>query len=252
MIKTTVAGALLVSAVADKVYYCPSQKDFDGNGKWNGSGWKMTGPGGMHGRQTYNLLGGYIEFDIDTTHAHTGVNNNLYLISPEKTDFDANVYCDIQGVNKPSCMEMDLIENNGNCVGQTTWHTWPNWKGDCDRGGCGGTKYRKGKTHIKATFAENGWMTVTYDGVEVTMNRHPSDNARKYVQETMGRLGAQIWSSQWVGWVPSGNCGASGDLESSTFGISNLKVYGTILQGPEPSKCQDAIPLVSLNETFLL
>merc|ERR1712232_171092 len=53
----------------------------------------------------------------------------------------------------------------------------------------------------------------------------------------MASKGAQIQSSQWVGWVPSGNNCGRGDLGSSTFSIRNLRVSGTVVQGPQPSKC---------------
>merc|ERR1711945_70623 len=68
---------------------------------------------------SFNLLGGYIEFEMDTTEAHPGVNTNLYTTSPQ-TCCD---YCDIQDNGTPQCMEMDIIENNGNCLAQTTWHS---------------------------------------------------------------------------------------------------------------------------------
>jgi len=218
--------------------WCPSQNDFQIDGaSWNGNGWTMTGGGGVHGKQTFNLLGGYIEFDIDTTAAHGGVNNNFYLVSPDPSYFKASNDCDIQAQGKPACMEMDIIENNGNCLAQTTWHTWPNHNGDCDQGGCWGQKYRHGVTKVRAEFTQDGWMTVLMDGAKVDVSHPvPSSSAHKYVHDTMASKGAQIQSSQWVGWVPSGNCG-SGDLGSSTFSIRNLKVSGSVVQGPEPSRC---------------
>jgi len=233
------AVSLASVSLASAELYCPSQNDFElGGASWNGAGWGITGPGGVHGRQTFNLLGGYMEFDIDTSGSHTGVNNNFYLVSPDPSYFKASNDCDIQAQGKPSCMEMDIIENNGNCLAQTTWHTWPNHNGDCDQGGCWGQKYRRGKTHIKAEFTTDGWMTVFIDGSKVDVTHPvPSENAHKYVHDTMASKGAQIQSSQWVGWVPSGNCGGSGDLGSSTFSIENLRVSGTVVQGQEPPKC---------------
>jgi len=219
--------------------WCPSEKDFaiDG-GNWNGNGWTMTGGGGVHGRQTFNLLGGYIEFEIDTTNAKGGVNNNFYLVSPDQSYFKASNDCDIQAVGKPACMEMDIIENNGNCLAQTTWHTWPNHNGDCDQGGCWGQRYRNGKTQIRAEFSSDGWMTVYMDGSKVDVTHPvPSENAHKYVRDTMASKGAQIQSSQWVGWVPAGNCPGGGDLTGSTFSINNVRVSGSIVQGPEPTRC---------------
>jgi len=221
--------------------YCPSQNDFQMNGnnlKWNGAGWTMTGGGGVHGKQTFNLLGGYIEFDMDTTGAHTGVNNNFYFVSPAPSYFKASNDCDIQGQHKPSCMEMDIVENNGNCLAQTTWHTWANNNGGFDRGGCMGQTYRSGKTKMRAAFSTDGWMTVFMDGSKVDVTHPvPSEASHKYVHDTMASKGVQIQSSQWVGWVPSGNCGGGGGLDSSTFSIQNIVISGTVVQGPQPQKC---------------
>jgi hypothetical protein len=100
----------------------------------------MTGGGRVDGKTSFNLLGGYVEFDMDTSGAHTGVNNNFYTSSPDT----CCGYCDIQANGSPQCMEMDIIENNGNCIAQSTWHTWPNKSGGCDEGGCEGNMYLKG------------------------------------------------------------------------------------------------------------
>jgi len=236
------ANLFALATVASSELYCPTEDDFAMDGKnahWNGQGgWNITGGGGVHGRQTFNLLGGYIEFDMDTSGAHTGVNNNFYLVSPDPSYFKPTNDCDIQGVNKPSCMEMDIIEMNGNCVGQTTWHTWANHNGDCDRGGCAGKMYRSGVSKFHAEFSQDGWMTVTIDGKSVDVNSpHPSEAAHKNVHDTMASRGAQIQSSQWVGWVPSGNCQGGGGLDSSAFSIKNIRISGTIVQGQAPPKC---------------
>lgn len=198
----------------------------------------MTGSGGVHGRQTFNLLGGYIEFEMDTSGAHTGVNNNFYLVSPDPSYFKPTNDCDIQGQFKPSCMEMDIVENNGNCLAQTTWHTWANHQGGCDRGGCYGQKYRSGTSKFRAEFSQDGWMTVYIDGEKIDVTHPvPSEASHKFVHDTMASRGAQIQSSQWVGWVPGGNCQGGGGLESSTFSVKHIKVSGTVIQGTAPAKC---------------
>ena len=46
-----------------------------------------------------------------------------------------------------------------------------------------------------------------------------------------------IRSSQWSGWVPGGDCHGKGSLDSSKFGISNLTIYGSVVQGDEPHAC---------------
>lgn len=201
----------------------------------------MTGGGGVHGKQTFNLLGGYIEFEMDTSRAYTGVNNNFYLVSPDPSFFQPTNDCDIQGQYKPSCMEMDIIENNGNCLAQTTWHTWPNHNGDCDRGGCYGQKYRNGVSKLRAEFSQDGWMTVYIDGEKINVTHPvPSEAAHKVVHDTMASRGGQIQSSQWVGWVPGGNCQGGGGLDGSTFSVKNIKVSGSVIQGSAPPTCPPA------------
>lgn len=219
--------------------YCPQQNDFTSGGNivFNKNGWKMTGPGGVHGKATFNLLGGFVQFDMDTSGAHVNINNNLYTSSPDPSYFPA--YCDIQKNSSPQCMEMDIIENNGGCLAQTTWHTWPNHNGDCDEGGCWGQQYLpKGVFKVRADFSADGWMTVSLNGQKVDVsNPTPSEDAKKYVAQIMQSTGAQIHSTQWQGWVPPGNCGGGGDLSSSVFAVSNLQISGSVVQGTEPTRC---------------
>jgi len=219
--------------------FCPNQNDwtYGGDIQWiSGRGWVMTGAGGVHGKTSYNLLGGYVQFDMNTTESHVTVNNNFYTSSPSPC---CN-YCDIQVGDHPQCMELDIIENNGDCLSQTTWHTWPNHNGDCDEGGCWGQMYQPGthSFHVKAEWSTDGWMTVTIDGnvVQVT-NPTPSNNARAYVAQIMQQLGVQFHSTQWQGWVPSGNCGGAGDLAGSVFSVDNVQVYGSVVQGQTPAGC---------------
>merc|ERR1719215_61975 len=126
--------------------WCPREGDFffDGGASWNGNGWSVAGGGGVHGKQSFNLLGGYVEFDMDSSGATPGMNNNFYTISPDHQYNSHQDYCDGQGPHASSptgtyCLEMDIIEANGNCFAAATWHTWPNRDGDCDMGGCSAT-----------------------------------------------------------------------------------------------------------------
>merc|ERR1711862_149202 len=120
---------------------------------------------------------------------------------------------------------MDIIENNGNCLAQTTWHTWANQDGDCDQHGCRGKMYRSGRTHVKAEFSTDGWMAVYMDGTLVNVNDPiPSEQAQHQVHHNMHTNGVQIQSSQWVGWVPKGRCAIGGNLQSSSFSIENIVV----------------------------
>lgn len=208
----------------------------------------MTGAGGVHGKAAFNLLGGSIEWDMDTSKAHGGINNNFYTVSPDKSYFPK--YCDIQKNDSPQCMEMDLIENNGACFGQTTWHTWPNKNGGCDEDGCYGQFSHGGTFHMKAEFSQDGWMTVSIDGNKIDVSHPvPSKNAQAFVAETMKSKGAQIQSTQWQGWVPKAGACGSGDLGSSVFSVSNVRVVGTVVQGPEPTKCAGSSYTMSSNTT---
>lgn len=233
---------LALAAVASLVVgemYCLTQNDFTGGGNplnWLSNGWSITGGGGVHGKQTFNLLGGYVQFTIDTSRAQGAVNNNFYTSSPERSYFPS--YCDIQPNNSPQCMEMDIVENNGNCLSQTTWHTWPNHNGDCDEGGCWGQAYASGRRTMKASFSNDGWMTVTINGNTVNVNHPwPSNNAKNYVAQQMRNLGVQFHSTQWVGWVPGGNCPGGQNLGGSTFSVDSVIVSGTIVQGGSATKC---------------
>merc|ERR1711862_93012 len=220
--------------------YCPTQDDFGFGGgvTFHGNGWTIQGSGGVHSKTTWNLNGGYVEFDMDTTGAQGGVNTNLYTTSPDRGKLQPTNDCDIQGVGKPTCMEMDIIEMNGNCMAQSTVHTWPNHNGDCDQGGCWSKQRMGGKFHVKAEFSNGGWMSVQLNGQR---NDHytpsPSKNSQNYVVQIMNSNGAQIQSSQWVGWVPAGPCPGGGNLGASRFTISNLVVQGSVVQGKQPTRC---------------
>lgn len=230
--------SLLAFGVASAEMYCLTQSDFDsgGNIQWTNEGFSMTGSGGVHGKHAFNLLGGYVQFEIDTSNAQGGVNNNFYTSSPDQSYFPS--YCDIQQNSSPQCMEMDIVENNGNCLAQTTWHTWPNHNGDCDEGGCWAQQYISGKRTMKAAFSSDGWMTTTTNGQRIYItNPTPSNNAKNYIAQQMAAKGVQFHSTQWVGWVPAGNCPDSKNVDASTFSVSNVIVSGTLVQGSGATKC---------------
>jgi hypothetical protein len=191
----------------------------------------------VHGKTSYNLLGGYVEFQMDTTEATAATNTNFYTSSPDK----CCSYCDIQKNKSPQCMEMDIIENNGNCAMATTWHTDPDHNGGCDEGGCQGHMQLPGKAfQMRAEFSLDGVMKVTLDGQEVHINSPQSDldKAKGIVVTTMQAKGAMFHSTQWQGWVPSGQgCPSGGDLKSSKFSVKNVTVMGVVVQGSVPQKC---------------
>jgi hypothetical protein len=109
--------------------YCPSTNDLTvgyGNANLVDRGWVVAGGGSAATKSAFNLLGGFVEFDVDFSNVPTGVNANIYTISPSFGDsFSQANYCDGQGPNGRWCVEVDWIETDGNCGGATTLHTRP-------------------------------------------------------------------------------------------------------------------------------
>ena len=62
--------------------YCPSSADIAGGGTHIDGGWTEKGPNGVYIPAAFNLLGGYIEFDMDISKTLIGVNNNVYGVFP--------------------------------------------------------------------------------------------------------------------------------------------------------------------------
>jgi len=120
---------------------------------------------------------------------------------------------------------MDFIEANGHCGGQTAYHPQP--------GNSGQTysqyKFRSSKFTMKAVFSADGssmTLTSSQSGTK-TMRINPL-SARKAV----------IMSSLWQGWVPmDGQCGANGDLASSVYTVSNVKIGGPYAKASTPCSC---------------
>ena len=144
-------------------------------------------------------------------------------------------------------MEMDVIENNGKCAMATTIHTFATdgqpGDQDCDRWGCQVSALLPSAVfHVKASFGADGSLSVSLnDGKKMTdYSPYPSDASNAVVVSTMSSVGAAIESSQWSGWAPpgpSGDCPSGGDLDSSVVTISNVTVFGDVVQGPEPTAC---------------
>ena len=59
-----------------------------------------SGSGSLGGHASFNLLGGFVSFDVITSGCQAGVNSNLYTISPTK-GVDGSGYCDIQPNGSP-------------------------------------------------------------------------------------------------------------------------------------------------------
>ena len=232
--------------------YCPSARDLVvGYGSPNifDGGWSQTGGGATATKASFNLLGGSVEYDIDLSKTKTGINANIYSIGPSgisrTTGFTQNNYCD---GSKPAgsswCTEVDWIESNGNCGGATALHTVPGpGTNGCTAWGCKTEYSYNGVSsfHMKVTFGTDGTWTTYRDGKVIS----GSSLSPKMLASDIATLvksystqGAVIYSSQWQGWVPMESCGTSGNLASSTFKISNLRITGTVLQGPTPTTCK--------------
>jgi len=216
---------------APSVTYCPDpaqdfQKEIEpgatGHVTWTSSGWHIKGQRRVSSKASFDLTGGYIEFDMNLTSAIGGVNNNFYLTYPQKPNSGIACYCDSGFTG--GCAETDLTENNGGCFQQTTWHDDANGNDKSGHGGNGNLP--AGVLHVKATWDQ--------DTLNVQVgNNHYSGSGQA---SNMASFGAVIYSSQWVGWVP-GNCGGDGNLQASSFTVSNIRMQGTVKQGPEPRRC---------------
>ena len=164
------------SAPAQKTY-CPSANDFFASSHatqnivlFNG-GWSIHGPGGVGTKAAFNLIGGSAEWDIDFSKTNIGVNGNIYTISPAgipSTGYTASNYCD---GSKPAgsdyCAEVDWIESNGNCGGQSTLHDVPGpGENGCTAWGCALSYHYNGQSsfHMKVTYDSNGVWTTTRNG----------------------------------------------------------------------------------------
>lgn len=210
--------------------YCPNPaSDFvadyvagGGSLQWSSSGWTIHGGARASSKASFNLAGGFMEFDMDVSGAHGGVNNNAYITFPSRV----GSYCDSGGTG--GCAELDFAENNGNCASSSTFHTDPSG-GDHD--GKQSVFPIGNHIHVRASWDQAGnTLDIDVNGHHWTGNGMP-DQLREH--------GAVLYSSQWTGWVP-GQCGGDGNLAASTFSVSNLKIQGTVVQGPEPTKCVPA------------
>merc|ERR1712127_478201 len=108
-------------------------------------------------------------------------------------------------------MELDIIENNGNCLGQTTWHVWGNKDGGCDQNGCYGQYHFDDgcQFHMRTEFGEDGSLTQYKNGQVIEVNGGPSEDEKKPDQAEHGghgrcdcihavdRLGSRRWFVRW-------------------------------------------------------
>jgi len=208
--------------------YCPDpSNDFFaeyGNVQWSSSGWTIYGNARVSSKASLNLVGGFLEFDMELSGAHGGVNNNLYATFPQGGNQGIGSYCDSGGSCSTCCAEMDFTENNGHCFQATTWHTA---RDGSDHDGTAHTGSIGTSVHIRADWTTSNSLSVSVDG------RLSSGDG---FSDVMAAYGAVLYSSQWTGWVP-GSCSGDGDLAASSFTVSNLRIQGSVVQGPEPTKC---------------
>lgn len=238
--------------------YCPAVKDLAspyGSPTLYNQGWSIHAGAAAATKSAFNLLGGYVEYDVDFSGVRTGVNANIYTISPyiSSSGFTQSNYCDGAATGSKWCPEVDWIESNGNCGAQTTLHTKEGTGNNgCTAWGCANSYYYKGRSsfHMKISYAADGTWTTLHDGVTIypsNLSPTPGSSDWSTLSSTYASKGAVIYSSQWVGWVPLSDCGSSGDLYSSTFTIKNLKIYGKVVQGPTPTLCSQ----LYANETMV-
>jgi len=243
----------------DLSLYCPSANDLTvayGSPNLFDQGWSISGGGGVATKSAFNLLGGYVEYDIDISGVPTGVNANIYTVSPRigGDGFRQDNYCDGAASGDKFCLEVDWIESNGNCGGATTLHTIEGPGNGCTAWGCSNTYHYNGRTsfHMRIDYGYDGQWTTTRDGQEIgpySFSPSPQGSDWGILKGFYESKGAVIYSSQWTGWVPVSDCGTWGDLGSAYFSIKNLKVYGSVVQGPTPRGCYKA--LESVNATHV-
>jgi len=221
--------------------YCPGIDDLNqeyGATHVDPSLWALSGNSRISSKTSWNLLDGFIEFDMNNTGVAAEINAAMYLSSPSHPNCGLMCYCDI---NQGPCMEMDIVESNANCAMAATWHTQVDDEQNCGRGGCQAIASLPGDEvfHIKAEFATDGAMTVHLNGCPVdSYNIVPSDVAKQTVAATMRSVGAVIEYSLWSGWVPNRlTCARGGDLTTSRTEVYNVQVSGQVVQGPEPTRC---------------
>merc|ERR1711948_202535 len=111
-----------------------------GSPQWSSSGWTIHGGARASSKASYNLAGGFVEFDMDLGGAHGGV------------------------------------DNNGNCAAATTFHTDPNGG---DKGGTQTVNGISSHVHVHASWDANGdTLTVMVDGHQISGAGNPGNEMK--------------------------------------------------------------------------
>jgi hypothetical protein len=251
--KSVFAG-LSLSAVAAELY-CPSEEDLTiaytdphaiHEPLLQDQGWIIMGGGGVASQAAFNLLGGYVEFDIDLSGVKSGVNANVYAISPEEFKYGhfhkKSDYCDGAQTGKDFCLEVDWVEANGHCGAAMTIHAIEGPGNGCTAWGCRSSYDLKStKYHFHIEYDTQGHVTVSRNGhVIPDLYPTPGGDIWAKIRDINRKHGSVIYSSEWIGWVPREGCGTNGDLHSSAFSVSNLQIKGSVVQGPKPRVCKSA------------
>ena len=260
------------SGPRSKARYCPSARDLVvAYTSWrdpssspptlHDQGWSFRGGGGVATKSAFNLLGGWVEYDLDFSGTLAGVNANIYSISPKFHGSEFNKsrdYCD--GGSKPGpgyCLEVDWIESNGHCGGASALHTVPGRNASrepigCNAGGCRQEYlYDSSTVHMRVEYDDAGRWTQAVENRTIRPDEWvPRPNASDWamIRESYEQRGAVIYSSHWMGWSPCpspcgcNNCSlnesnCSSILARSAFSVRNLQIYGAVTQGPTPTLC---------------
>lgn len=118
----------------------------------------------------------------------------------------------------------------------------------CTAWGCRNSYTYNGKAsfHMQVLFGTDGTWTTIRDGQKIgggSLSPAVGRDDWDVLKATYASKGGVLYSSEWVGWVPvTDQCGGNagdGPLGASHFTVSNLKVTGSVVQGPQPRKCSE-------------
>jgi hypothetical protein len=152
----------------------------------------------------------------------------------------SHFYCDNSDtfVNRGNaCMELDIFESNGHQLSASTMHTLiGTGSNSCNTWGCrqmlyfGGTIDGNRPFDVNVRVGDDGNLTVQFSQngkTQWAFNNAPGfdGGAREAIKNAMYGHGAIVVSSLWTGWVPPNNPG-NGDLDGSTYTLSNLRYEG--------------------------
>jgi len=158
------------------------------------------------------------------------------------SEYQDGDHCDGADNDLPWCLEVDWIESNGHCGAATTLHTKPGPGDDgCTAWGCRVSYDFNGvnQYHMKITYGSDGSWKTYLNGNELSgWNIQPGGSDWSVIKNAHESTGAVVYASEWTGWVPVDHCGTNpGNLDGSSFSVSNLVIEGSVVQGPEPTKC---------------